>query len=232
MNIQMCDYCNAREGRFYFQNGRWCCEDNVNKCPEKRYKMKQKLLDKYRNSKRGILMEQLNSGSGVCKYCGEPAKYISPGNHGLCCSVSAFKCPSYREYAGDIHRRRFNDDPSKREIMSKAMLEVHNREEVIEKKRTAMTILHNDECDKCKDFQKNYQEGRKKMRTTMINKTIEELQQFGVKIEEMPDNQKARTELVRKLRKEEKKRLDEEERIMAYYSERDAYYGLNQFDED
>lgn len=34
--MNMCYYCNEREGIYQFKNGRWCCQPVYNSCPKKR----------------------------------------------------------------------------------------------------------------------------------------------------------------------------------------------------
>lgn len=60
------------------------------------------------------------------------------------------------------------------------MKEVHNRPAVIEKKRIAMTKLHNGDCIPCVEFQCNYELGRSHFRIDMKQRKIDMLAEYGI----------------------------------------------------
>lgn len=168
MTNNKCFWC-GEEGKYQFQNGRWCCKEKHSRCPEYRKQSRIRHLEYNKNSKVGKLRTQLNNGELKCKYCGEPAKYIL-GNK-TCCSPKASQCPSYNKWVGGRSRKRHREEPARRIKMVKAGIECQNRTAVKEKKSKTMKLLHRGDCDKCIEFQKSYEKGRIKFHETLKNRT-------------------------------------------------------------
>ena len=93
-------------------------------------------------------------GNEPCAYCGEPAKHYIKGHS--CCMPKAPQCPNYTKVIGDRFRKLYEEKPEWKENMSKSLLISQNKPEVKAAKSAAMIRLHNEQCDECITFQKNY----------------------------------------------------------------------------
>ena len=104
---------------------------------------------------------KIANGTAVCKYCGGVAKFWRFKDT-FCCVSKSTDCPGYHDWRSEKMKEVYKNKPEFLELQRKIGLEVHNRESVKEKKSNAMTLLHRGSCEPCKEFQKNYAEGRKK----------------------------------------------------------------------
>lgn len=136
---------------------------------DKLEKIEQDDLDSYQ--------QDIKDGKFKCKYCGRPSAYTLSNNNEFCCSEYARKCPGFSKWLNINMKQRYKDNPQHGINMSKAMKEAQNRPEVAEKKRAAMKKLHNQNCDKCTDFQKNYIKGK----ALVTLKTIEKYKKYLIK---------------------------------------------------
>jgi len=166
-----CYYCNDREGKWLFDNGRWCCEPNVHGCPAQRRKRKAYQKEKFKYYKTSLFKTLAKTGAVECIYCGKPAYFFkgrsseNPNEYIFTCVKRAnSNCPGYKEFISKIHKDRYANNPELKVQMSKAMKECQNRPDVKEAKSIAMTILHNEECEPCKKFQENYKKSKIKRR--------------------------------------------------------------------
>lgn len=167
-----CDYCGIRTATHYFPTSdRYCCEEKYHQCPSNREFQRKKMKKVYRDSKWNKFKRKIERGEVKCKYCDETARFFI-SNAG-CCQPNAKKCPNYTKFVGDKMRKKWKD-PEYKKLMSKVLVEAQNRPEVKEAKSDAMIVLHNEDCEPCKSFQKNYREGYAKRRMDWAkNRTVE-----------------------------------------------------------
>jgi len=85
--MYICDYCHEKEGIVQFQNGKWCCEDSVNKCPNFRKNIS-------KSKSKPIYVE--NSGH-VCDFGCEKEAHYQFQNGNWCCQIHSSKCPTERK---------------------------------------------------------------------------------------------------------------------------------------
>jgi hypothetical protein len=164
----LCSYCGENPAIIQFKNGKYCCATKVHRCPTWRkgfsISIQRSRFCKY--SKQARLRKEVEAGIHDCKYCDRKARFLINGSN-KCCQPKAKLCPGFHKWLSDRRKQLYKNRPELKEIQSNLMKEVHNRPEVIEKKREAMILLHNGECDTCKEFQKNYSKGRIKYRKTI-----------------------------------------------------------------
>lgn len=103
----------------------------------------------------------------MCAYCHNEAFYIVAGTKN-CCVPRAYSCPGYTKWMGDKLRKKYKEHPERIETQKRVGKEVHNRPEVIEKKRKTMLNLHKND----KKFNENYNKGRKSYRN-LVEKLVE-----------------------------------------------------------
>ena len=172
-----CSHC-GKEAVIQFANGSWCCEDNAQKCPAVKKIKSDRMIAFHFHSAKQTLERQIKLGVFKCVYCGSVA-VIKTNSGVFCCSKEARSCPEYSNYLSQIKKMNYDENPEMRATMSKAMLEAQNRPDVQEKKSQSMIHLHNDDCEPCREFQKNYKEAHKKRRTADYDKNKRYLNRVG-----------------------------------------------------
>jgi hypothetical protein len=91
---RVCDYGCGREAKYQFKNGKWCCEDNLGKCPVKRKEKSN--INKMRKSPKYI-----KESGHVCDFgCGRPAHYLFKSGN-WCCEKRCESCPVRRKENGE-----------------------------------------------------------------------------------------------------------------------------------
>jgi hypothetical protein len=171
---EFCEYCHIRPALYLFKTaapgGKWCCEENVKRCPANREKYRQKALERHRNSRKQTLEREIAAGMHKCFVCGQPAKYLDPHKYIALCSKKMRDCPEIKTYTRKQRLKMFEEHPELKEIYRQVAYDVHNREEVKEKKRETMLRLHHGDCEECKTFQTNFKEAHKKRRGIPLRK--------------------------------------------------------------
>jgi hypothetical protein len=160
-----CHYGCGREGIHYLQYGVWVCSLRWRDCPAKQQQEKERIEKLYYNRRKNVMQRRVDAGEEKCFLCGKKANYLILRNkHGYigCCSKLMSQCPEYHNYNSEIKKKSYREIDGYKERMSEAMLEAQNRPDVKEKKSEAMFILHNSDCDKCKQFQRRYKRGKEK----------------------------------------------------------------------
>jgi len=125
--------------------------------------MRKSMRETLKNSRLGKLRALVEKGEIKCKYCDEPAKYLS-NNYYVCCSKTAKECPGYHNWLSEHMKEKYKNNPELVDEQRRIGKEVHNRPNVIESKSNTMIMLHHGDCEPCKEFQKNYKEGQAKRR--------------------------------------------------------------------
>jgi len=209
----LCDYCNVREAVHKFKNGRWCCEEDVHRCPGFKERLSKKLAEKYKDSKIGKLRQDLKDGKLKCKYCGRRARFLLNNTTMPCCQPKARLCPNKKYWFGRIIKNTYRKNPELKENLREIMLELQNRPEIKEKKSETMKILHNADCDKCKDFQKHYTDGKTKCKEKRREKFIKLCLEFDIEesiLENLTTDQiKRKWQYAKLKRKKELKKQEE-----------------------
>lgn len=99
----LCIYCN-QPATHQFKNGKWCCSTNQSKCPAKKQDTKNKLKERWKETKNAGYSQLKNPTNNskeniipnVCAYCGQPAKYqLKSGK--WCCEPVNQRCPAIKE---------------------------------------------------------------------------------------------------------------------------------------
>jgi len=91
-NIKLCEYGCGQEAKFQFKNGKWCCNDSYNKCPENKRKNKESNIGKKKPRK--IKRDKPE----LCDYgCGQKAKYYFISSNTWCCENRYNKCPEKKK---------------------------------------------------------------------------------------------------------------------------------------
>lgn len=142
-----------------FLDGSWACSKHHMKCPAKRKEIELKVKDSKSNSHSALMRKLAKKGKRRCYICGEIAttwlgRY--KGEDRFCCEPKAKQCPYYHEYMSNIVIKRYEDNPEYLENMREHIKKISSDPAVAEKKREAMLLLHNGECEKCLQFQDNY----------------------------------------------------------------------------
>ena len=195
----ICFYGCGQEAKYQFVNGRWCCSDNFHKCPNTREVSRIRALERTKDSAIAILRAKVKNKEMKCKYCGEVGNYIL-NNNMICCKEKSKLCPEYSNYMSQIHLKRYKEHPEQRENMSKIMKEVQNRPEVASKKRKTMTILHNEACEECEEFQDKYNKGRVKFNKYLYERHEYSLIELGIPESVIPEDPKKRAKLLKEMR--------------------------------
>jgi len=159
-----CSYCKTADAVIKFATGKWSCDSNIQRCPAIKKAKSESMLARNFHSKKQTLERQLRKGIYRCSYCGAVAVTKNINNM-FCCKKLAYDCPEYSNFLSVIKKMNYEENPDLRIKMSKAMIEAQNRPDVQDKKSQSMIHLHNDDCEPCREFQKNYKEAHKKRRT-------------------------------------------------------------------
>ena len=119
----ICDYGCKQEAKFQFKNGKWCCSESWNSCPEKRRKNREVHLGRfkgvYRKPKSQLLLERNN----LCSFgCGEKAKYQFK-NGKYCCNERVEKCKFQRKLISSRNKDQVPWNKNRKNIYSKEHLE-------------------------------------------------------------------------------------------------------------
>lgn len=169
----ICYYC-ARPAVFRLDNGFWCCKNSWHKCPAIAGAISKRQCARYYYWPKQTMERAVERGEIKCYICGgiaTHARLVAKDDKrvwGGCCSEFARGCPKYSEYRSNLLLKRYADHPEYKERMREVMFEVQNRPEIKQKKSDSMTILHNEDCDKCVVFQENYNQSIKKRLKTVI----------------------------------------------------------------
>jgi len=164
-----CYYGCGREAFYKFSNGRCCCESHAMKCPEKKRSLAETQIN--RMAENGMdrpkirLMLRQPDHDLKCVICGEKAHFLAPANDiKLCCRPYIRECPKFTEYISEVNRHTYEIHPELIEKQREISKKIHNSERIKQSKSDTMFLLHHGDCDKCKEFQKNYNKGHRKRR--------------------------------------------------------------------
>lgn len=164
-NEILCHHGCGRPGVNYLKDaGYWICDSHANKCPALRERISSTLKEKYIDSVKQRMERLVAEGNQKCYICGEKANYWIgkvKKQHTFCCSDRSKKCPKFHEYMSERRREAIRNNPKYLKLLREIVKDMGKDKEIQDKKREAMLQLHNGDCDKCKDFQKNYKEGHR-----------------------------------------------------------------------
>ena len=181
---KICSFC-GNKANYQLLNGNYCCSENHNNCFGYKEllsnKIKEGIKDRYKDSKRNILINELRDGILRCKYCGNKANYIVNYYIG-CCVEKSRSCPNFSKWWSEKLKQNYINNPERRETNSKAMKEVQNRPDVKEKKSEKMIILHHNDCCECKEFQSHYNNSVNKRKNDNQEKYLSILSELGYDI--------------------------------------------------
>ena len=164
----LCEYCKEKEASFQLGNGKWCCEKRVQQCPGVKKKTRKTRLEQSIYSNLAVMNKVAASGMFKCRYCDRPGIYYKgyiKNEHRFQCVELAPQCPGYHKYLSNIHKKKFEEKPDLKIQLKHTMKKVQNRPEVKSKKSETMTLLHNGDCEPCKEFQQKFHDGQKNRRT-------------------------------------------------------------------
>ena len=163
-------------GKYYKPTSdNYWCHENHRHCPAYLENMRKKQLENNYNSKRQTMQRQLQRGELKCVHCGETAKYLIH-NYAPCCEPTKRDCPKYKEIISKRIKKVYDDNPEYKTMMRRKIASVQKRPEVKERKRDVMLMLHNGDCEKCKEFRKKYlknmRAGHKRRRTKNYERNL------------------------------------------------------------
>jgi hypothetical protein len=157
MEKHICEFGCGREAIKQFEhNKKWCCSEKAHVCPAIIEKSIATRKLNHPSRKQKMNDEIINN---VCKFCGQPAKFVINNFKDYCCVEKGYNCPEYGKYIGNKKKKWFQEHPEAKEKARLLCQEIQKRPEVQEKKSEAMKVLHNGDCEKCVEFQKNYLKG-------------------------------------------------------------------------
>ena len=114
--IHLCIYCN-QPATYQFKNGKWCCSTNQSKCPAKKQDTKNKLKERWKETKNAGYSQLKNPTNNskeniipnVCAYCGQYAEYQLK-NGKWCCKKSANSCSANIKKNSEKIKSMYSED--------------------------------------------------------------------------------------------------------------------------
>jgi len=96
MEEHICCNC-GREAKYQLKNKKWYCEKSANSCPAVKEKVKQRVIDSWKNPNRGKNVILPIIDNGLCSFdCGKVWKFkLNSGKY--CCCSHPFKCDKIKE---------------------------------------------------------------------------------------------------------------------------------------
>ena len=114
---------------------------------------------------------KLQKGYLKCSVCGTRTAIYNCNWNSPCCQPSKKECPEWHSKLSELKKNLYNEHPTYRENMSKAMKKVHNTEEVKRAKQLKMLHLHNDNCEECLEFKENFLKSHELRKGNKLEKT-------------------------------------------------------------
>lgn len=158
----LCKWGCGKIATHQLKDGSWVCTKKHRGCPIVDKKIRDSIKKSYEKvvTKKSQMKKLAKKGKRRCKYCNQTAGYWLGGDN-FCCSEKGRQCPNFYNWLSHNRKKYYAEHPEFLKKMQKIVKNMGKNEEIQNKKRETMLLLHNGECDKCKNFQKNFNKKRK-----------------------------------------------------------------------